>query len=76
MKLTDLDVERCMSPTGGFKAEVIRILGEDVSMKGWRTRLRGKEVSQKDYDEARAVANLPRLSHVQFGECKGQRALF
>lgn len=75
MKLTDIDVDRCMTDRGGFKSDAISLLGEDVNVKGWRRRLRGKEVSRATYEQAVAISKLPKLSHVPNGEAKGQMSL-
>jgi len=74
--LTDIDVERCMTPNGGLKSETVRLLGEDMRIKGWRVRLRGRKVLRADYDQARMVASAPKLRHVQNGEAKGQTFMF
>ena len=75
MTLTEIDVERLMSPAGGFRADSIAMLGEDVTVKGWRRRLVGKVVKDSDYEQAKKIVNLPRLKHVPFGESRGQMAL-
>ena len=74
--LTDMDVDRCISETGGFKYDVISALGENVMVKGWRIRLRGRRILRADYESALAIARLPRLRNVPHGEAKGQQALF
>lgn len=73
--LTDIDIERCQTPKGGYLAESVRLLGEDVSIFGWKRRLRGKRVSRIDYDQARSIASLPKLRGIPGGESRGQMAL-
>lgn len=73
--LTDIDVDRCMTERGAFRAESVRMLGEDMTVKGWRLRLRGKKVLRSDYDQARLIAKAPRLSGVPHGETQGQTIL-
>lgn len=76
MVLTDIDIERCQTAKGSFVARVVSLLGEDMAQKGWRKRLRGKRIARIYYAEALAVANLPRLNNIPYGEAEGQQALF
>ena len=74
--LTDTDLKRCENSKGAFTQRVVMLLGEDILIKGWHKRLRGKVVSRAKYNEACGIAALPKLKHVPYGDAPGQTALF
>ena len=73
--LTDLDIERLSYGNGGYRAEVIRLIGEDVKQMGWKKRLRGRILPRLVYEEAMALSKRPALKGIQFGDSPGQKTL-
>lgn len=57
IKLTEKLLTKGLSTNNGFSKKQIRMLGEDMSRKGWRNRLLKKIVSETDYDKFLNVRN-------------------